>query len=311
MGRLNLLEHLSIESSGVEAFPIEFGRPTSLDNLRKIDLNYAAVSRISLHGNSCPSLETLHVDGCGHLTEIETLPTALKFIELSRCRMLKNIRGIGVLLNLQRILIHTCPELNEIPSLAGLVSLKDFEIMDCPKIEKVEGLQHLRSLEMLKARTRWKEPGIESFEQVVVRLRRVEVVADNRLALQPCLQIPIQKWPCEMIVCGRAAHDACSTLDSLNFPGFVLNLVESNPWEDFDLPWNPRFVWPLKYPKTDMSNARIRCFIIHSDSGRADDILFIDAGKLHFSMAFERGTWVVIGVYAQGVGEIRFTVTKY
>ncbi|GLJ34257.1 hypothetical protein SUGI_0688500 [Cryptomeria japonica] len=73
------------------AFESGLGSSFSLQKLREIHVSETSVARISLSQNCCPSLQTLCVEFCTSLTEIETLPTALKFIELNGCTMLETM----------------------------------------------------------------------------------------------------------------------------------------------------------------------------------------------------------------------------
>ncbi|KAH9289390.1 hypothetical protein KI387_033507 [Taxus chinensis] len=142
---LILLEHLSIESSGVKSLPIGFrklrnlqtleisGCPisqldfgseslSSLPMLKLINLSETLLSKISISQDFCPSLESLHLRQNDQLMEIEILPTTVKIIELFECRTLSNIQGIRGL-NLQKMEISGCPEIDIQPRFVGLDSI--------------------------------------------------------------------------------------------------------------------------------------------------------------------------------------------
>ncbi|KAH9305928.1 hypothetical protein KI387_010332, partial [Taxus chinensis] len=214
-GHLILLDHLKIQESGVKSFPYVFDQLThvpvlgihncpltemrscsSLCKFKEIVIRYTQVSQISIFEDKFSNLETLTLYQNDHLTDIEILPTSVKTIELKNCKMVKNIKGIGSLVNLQSIHISECPELNELPSFVDLVSIKWIIMQSCDRVEKMEGVEHLTSLEILRARTCWKSPGIQSLEHME-KLRSVELIAEYRSALQPCIQT-IKKSPYEM-----------------------------------------------------------------------------------------------------------------
>ncbi|KAH9289138.1 hypothetical protein KI387_033255 [Taxus chinensis] len=167
LGCLNNLENLIIFSSGVKILPESFTQLVNLQSLqidncpiselslgpgcklKNIDLHRTELSRISISDGSGPCLRTLSLQYNDHLMEVETLPTAMESIELVGCKILKNIRSICGLVNLQTLKISDCADLNALPCLAELTSLKKIELEGCYNVVKLDGLEHLRSLEKL------------------------------------------------------------------------------------------------------------------------------------------------------------------
>ncbi|KAH9307702.1 hypothetical protein KI387_035613, partial [Taxus chinensis] len=168
VGRLIMLKELWIERSGVESFPEEFehlthvqhlgiiecpltqlGSTTSLCRFKVIDIRDTKVSSISISEDSCPTLETLSLFNNTCLTDIETLPTSVKTIKLSVCKMLKSLRGIRGLINLQILSIFDCPHLYVLPSLRGLASLKEIVVRYCHNLIKIESVEALRSVKTI------------------------------------------------------------------------------------------------------------------------------------------------------------------
>ncbi|KAH9288756.1 hypothetical protein KI387_032873, partial [Taxus chinensis] len=211
VGYLSLLEYLGIWRSGVQSLPqsirqltnlqtlnisecpirkLDFGQgpfTSSLCNLKEISLRGTSVSKISISEDCCPSLETLEICNDDNLTEIEALPRTVKDIRLENCKMAKNIRGFGGLVNLQKLRITSCPELQELPSFAESTSLRKFELIGYYKAVTLEGLEQCRSLEVLRADTNWEVPGIETLEHMD-RLRRLQLTTNIRSAVEPCIQ---------------------------------------------------------------------------------------------------------------------------
>ncbi|XP_059076496.1 disease resistance protein RPV1-like [Cryptomeria japonica] len=159
MGRLNLLERLELKSLAVVLLPQSFTQLINLhiitiDNcpisefpfgqesfsssfckLEKLTLIWTRMSQILISEECCPGLQTL--------------PTALKFIEVEYCTTLRNMRITAGLSNLQTLKIKDCPELDSVPSFAELTSLQIIEFIRCGRIKKIKGLKHCRSLNIL------------------------------------------------------------------------------------------------------------------------------------------------------------------
>ncbi|XP_057854623.2 disease resistance protein RPV1 [Cryptomeria japonica] len=173
MGRLNLLERLELQGLKVQYLPnsltqlinlhiikisncpinvIPFGRKlfsSSFCKLKQINLAWTRVSKVFISTECCPNLLTLKLTHSEQLRKVQTLPTALKFIEVECCKILRNIKGIAGLSNLQTLKIEDCPELEAIPGLSKLTSLRKLELKECHKLSKIGRLPHCRLLEAL------------------------------------------------------------------------------------------------------------------------------------------------------------------
>ncbi|GLJ10473.1 hypothetical protein SUGI_0128900 [Cryptomeria japonica] len=316
-GNLNLLKSLLIRESGLKCFPNVFGQMphlqvllirncpltelqscSSLCKFQHIDICYTQVSQISILEDTFAKLETLTLYQNDYLTDIENLPTSLKKVELKNCKALRKIQGIGSLVNLQSLHISECPQLIELPSFADLSSIKWIIMQGCDKVEKMEGVEHLTSLEFIRARTCWKSPGIQSFEYME-RLRTVELIAEYRSALQPCIQT-IKKWPNELVIRGRAVSDAESIINNLAFPN--LTVVHSTKKDENS--------WMLEFQKTCTSNVVLVCFATNSCTVTNFCV------KARYPMMVKTlikaplgiGRWVFVGVFTNGSRRIELGI---
>ncbi|XP_057867096.2 disease resistance protein TAO1 isoform X2 [Cryptomeria japonica] len=239
LGCLNLLENLQVRTSGVKSLPksvrqlinlqtlgisecsiseLDLGaRPisSSLRNLKGINLRKIEVCKIPIFEDCCPGLESLRLWYNKHLTEIDVLPTTVKRIELLGCDMVRNIRGLDRLVNIQTLWIIGCPELDALPSFAQSTSLRDFVLTGCYGDKKIAGLEHCRALERLRVHTRWEEAGIQSLERME-RLMHVDLRAASKSGVEGCIR-SMQKWPDETGIGTRAVPDAASLLNSFDF----------------------------------------------------------------------------------------------
>ncbi|XP_059073305.1 disease resistance protein RUN1-like [Cryptomeria japonica] len=186
MERLTLLEQLVLKNLELQSLP----KFTSLwRNLKEIHLHraFTRVSKMSISDDCCPSLKTLTISD-DHLMEVDTLPTIVEDIWVKRCKLLRNISGIGGIINLQYLRLSHCSELDTLSCFDKLASLKRFTLEGANKVETIQGLQHCTSLEELKIEGKcWEVSGIESWENVK-RLRRLRLVAKFRSAVDRCIQ---------------------------------------------------------------------------------------------------------------------------
>ncbi|XP_059067801.1 disease resistance protein RPV1-like [Cryptomeria japonica] len=236
LGCLNLLENLQIFSSGVKSLSKSFrllinlqtleisqcsiseldlgARPfsSSFRNLKSINLRLIKVCKISISEDCCPALESLMLSLNKHLTEIDVLPMTVKRIELERCKILRNIRGIYSLVRIQTMRITGCPELDALPNFAQYNFLRHFELRECHGVKKIAGLEHCRELVLLRVHTRWKEAGIESLEGME-RLSRLDLKAISISVVEGCIRSM------------QAVPDAASLLNSFDFSN--LSVVDS------------------------------------------------------------------------------------
>ncbi|KAH9288589.1 hypothetical protein KI387_032706, partial [Taxus chinensis] len=353
LGCLNLLEDLTIFNSEVKTLPksvrqlinlqtlkisrcpileLDFGPASissSLFNLKFIQLHDIHVSKILISEDCCPVLEIVQIERNGYLTEIETLPTTVKDIKLHYCRMLKNISSIGGLVNLQELEIIGCPDLNVLPNFAQLTCLTKLAIDGPNKVDqKIEGLEHCTLLEKLVAHACWEVQGIESLEHME-RLWRVELIANKRSAIQPCIQMlqvmtvslnvndtgnnffseytsnyfyfifplteylakHLQKWPGEMIICTRADFDAGSLVNMFAFPNLsVVDSIAKAKIDGFPI---------LRQRRSSNVNAIMVCLIINCVSPSLELKIWNEDNDLLFATEVNKGKWVWIGVFTQ------------
>ncbi|KAH9289079.1 hypothetical protein KI387_033196 [Taxus chinensis] len=239
LGCLNKLEDLKIISSGVKTLPESFTRLVNLQSLqiespiselsfgpgcklKKIYLRYTKLSKISISEYCCPCLRTLEVRDNYGLMEVETLPTALEVLELVDCnmKMLKDIRSICGLVNLQTLKISNCADFNLILYVAELTSPKTFELRFYHKVEKIEGLEDLKSLEKLTIGDCRELGTLPNFAELI-SLREIEV--EGCLKVQKIEGLQYLRSLEKLKVCG------CPELDGL--PGFA----ELSSLETFEL----------------------------------------------------------------------------
>ncbi|XP_057836205.2 disease resistance protein RPV1 isoform X2 [Cryptomeria japonica] len=293
VGDLNLLKELEINNVGVNSLPksvrqlnglrrliisgcpiskLDFGAaflPFALSNLKWISLKETEVCRISIFENCCPSLETLTVENNCHLVEIDALPTTLKSLKLTECKMLKNI-----------------------PSFVRTTSLRELEVRGCHQIEKIEGLEYCRTLENLRVDTCREVPGIESLEYME-KLKELQLRANKGSAIERCIQT-IQKWPDIMAICTRAVPGACSLVDSLLPRGlFVVDSFSNKKIQS-----RPR----LLHRHSSNGNATILCFVLNCVSSQMT--LGLDCRDMRDGFSgvltkVEKGRWAWVGVFTQ------------
>ncbi|KAH9305935.1 hypothetical protein KI387_010339 [Taxus chinensis] len=309
VGRLNMLKELRIASSAVESLLLkdfgqlshlqrltiihcplrQLGSTSSLCRFKVIHIRDTQLSSISISEDSCPNLETLSLTNNDSLTDIKTLPTSVKTIELYGCQMLKRTEGILGLVNLQRLSIFGCWQLDVLPSFATLSSIQEIRIEDCYILDKIEGLEQSRTLEKLTAWTLGKSGGIQSLEHAD-RLKSVTVVAESRSALQPCIQT-LKKWPREMVITGgRAVSGVESVMDSFVFPNLT---VVRSPEED-------RSKCRVEYTKMFPSDAAIFCFVLACSSVVYSLRIAHGSDEIFKCRPFIAGEWVFVGVLRQG-----------
>ncbi|XP_057867121.2 disease resistance protein TAO1 isoform X2 [Cryptomeria japonica] len=308
LGRLNLLESLYIGNSGVKSLPESAGQlinlqtlyisicliseldlvKSSLHNLKKITLRITEVCKVSISEDCCPGLESLGLYSNNRLTEIDVLPTTVKTVELVSCKMLRNIKAIEGLVNIQMLSIFGCPELDALPSFAQSTFLQQFELKGCYGVKKIHGLEHCRALERLTVDTRWKEAGIGSLERMV-RLRHVDLRAISRPGVEGCIQ-SMKKFPDETFICTRAVRDAASHVNSFDFVG--LSVVDSFAKQEIK-----SFKCPsLKCPSS--ACCLLLCFVVNCESPNTSLNLFLNNLSI-WDVPMEEGKWVWTGVITQ------------
>ncbi|XP_057861720.1 disease resistance protein RPV1 [Cryptomeria japonica] len=178
-----------------------------LENIRKLkELNLSGCKEMEdlphqIINQTC--LTKLYLKGCIKLRGVDLLPVSLKILRIHTCNLLRNIRCISGLIQLEKVQIHDCLQIEELPSLADLASLNTFELWRCPKVEKILGLEHAKSLKIVRADTR---QGIHSLEKVE-RLERLELKCETISAVKPCIQsIKGKEFPSYMWLQGSVIH---------------------------------------------------------------------------------------------------------
>ncbi len=180
------LASIKIILSGVRELP--FGAEAfSLLELKSLNLPETCLSEISISEDCCPNLKSMYISGNAQLMEIKNLPALITTISLTDCKVLKNIRCIGGVVNLNQLHISGCSEFDELPTFANLTLLKEFTIMHCPKVSRLDGIQHCRSLEKLEVETSWELLGIQSLEKAD-KLKELSVRFHTILAIKPIIQ---------------------------------------------------------------------------------------------------------------------------
>ncbi|XP_057846804.2 disease resistance protein RPV1 isoform X1 [Cryptomeria japonica] len=283
VGRLNSLEHLEIWSSGVKSLPKSIRQ---LTNLRTLIIKQCAICELNL-GAELGNLKRIELSYNDHLTEIEVHPTRVEDIELKECKILRSIRGIDGLVNIQILKIIGCPKLDALPSFAHLASLREFELKGCHGVKKIHGMEHCRALETLRADTRWEKVGIETLERME-RLRNVDLRAISRSGVDGCIQSmqDLQKWPKkEIIVCTRALPDAVTRLNSFAFPSLSVIDYSANQ--------------KIKLSSKDRCN--LLCFVVNCDCPEPNlSSLVLGPEEIIISQTdLEKGKWVWIALFTK------------
>ncbi|KAH9289011.1 hypothetical protein KI387_033128, partial [Taxus chinensis] len=136
-----------------------------MSNLTKIEIcNQNLVSKVSINGQHCPSLQTLKLCHMKKLTEVGlTMVTTLNCLELNDCKNLKKVSRISDLVKLVFLNINQCPELQELSCLANLNCLGNMKIDYCEKLNCFQ----LYGCRILKTVT-----GMCDFAQLVILIIR-------------------------------------------------------------------------------------------------------------------------------------------
>ncbi|KAH9289105.1 hypothetical protein KI387_033222, partial [Taxus chinensis] len=279
ISRLTMLETLRIGSPLLTSLPTSIGNLSSLTTLgiedchqleclphtmellnllKEVHIKRCGIRELALGGDGSP-----HPDG--NLMEIGTLPASICILKLMQCQILKEIKCIGGVINLQELEIWGCPTLDGLPSFASFASMETFSIRhcpkvqkiegleqcrslkhfiaDCPKVAKIEGLEKCRSLEELRVKTCWKVPGIQSLENLE-RLETLELSCESISALKPCIQ-SLKECPRLMSIGGRVVRFVMPILKSLALPKLsVMRFEKFEDWENI-IPnsLEPAFLW--------------------------------------------------------------------
>ncbi|XP_059073352.1 TMV resistance protein N-like [Cryptomeria japonica] len=318
MGNLTLLERLALKNLEVQSFQKSLKKLINLQsleiqkcpiseftplwiNLKKIHLDSIRVSKISISDSCCPSLERLGLYNIDQLMEVDSLPKTMEDISIMFCRLLKNISGIGGLVNLRRLYITGCPELETLPSFDKLASLKVFRLENVNKIVMIQGFQNCTSLEMLRLECKcWEVSSIESWEHVQ-RLRWLRLLAKKRSAVERCIQT-IQKWPEEIIICTRAVTGAGSLLNSSAFPNICVVDSISNKELGVDL-----------CNSSSDGNAVMLCLVINCFSPSMRLGISGKESSIIFMADVEEGKWTLIGLFTKHskcLAELKFRIYK-
>ncbi|WVZ91846.1 hypothetical protein U9M48_037968 [Paspalum notatum var. saurae] len=148
------LENLEIWNGG----NIVRWRAEELQYLRRLQSlsisRFKRLERISFEGIfSLPLLETLRINFCDSLREIQELPTSLERVEIENCERLVALpSNIGNLARLRVLCLGDCGRMEALPNgTDGLTSLEKLEIWSCPRIEEfppglLRRLPHLKKL---------------------------------------------------------------------------------------------------------------------------------------------------------------------
>ncbi|XP_059063945.1 disease resistance protein Roq1 [Cryptomeria japonica] len=315
IGSLNLLEILELENLQVESLPkslrhlinlqklritncpiseLDFGCgpfTSWLSNLNEIHLERTKVSKISISEDCSCGLKTLILRYNDYLVEVDTLPTTVEYIHVDWCKLLRNISGIGGMLKLRRLKLWDCQELYTLPSFDRLASLEVFELAGIHKVDNIQGLQYCTSLEELNIDCKcWEITGMERWEHMQ-RLKRLQLVAKLRSAVEPCIQ-RIQKWPEETIICAKAVAGAEPLLNSSRFPN--LSVLHSSSKKKISSCPTLR----LREKRSSNGNAMLLCLIINCVSPRMRLLIDRDYNYL-CTTKVEEGKWLLLSIFTQ------------
>ncbi|GLJ16851.1 hypothetical protein SUGI_0290450 [Cryptomeria japonica] len=245
---------------------------SSLCSLELLVLSQCVVSRISISPQCCPSLQYLSLSGNHDLVEIDSLPTSVKNVDVSRCS------------NLQSINLN-----------CGLVKLQYLHVWECEELRKIRGLENCSSLEMLMVHTWGQLPVIESLKDME-SLKRVSLTAAcHKSAFEACLQtLNREKWPRECIICCRTAPGVEAIVKSFTFPG--LTLVDS--FNRYSWHYMDSYSWQYVFLGERSANAAAMiCLVINSP---VDDITLLQVTcvkPINAHTLLKGGKWVYIGVF--------------
>ncbi|XP_059064140.1 disease resistance protein Roq1-like [Cryptomeria japonica] len=192
------------------------------------------VSKVSICGDYCPNLISLHIEFMPDLIQVNiTLTTALKCIKLKDCPILKTILWSFDLEKISTLNIMECPQLEELPSLAKLDYLERITIDECGELQSITGIEELGQLKCL-------------------HLSKVSGALLNSIQR-------LQRLPTELTsVIGKAVDGVCSTLNA----NFFSDLIGAEAINGIDINEKGMLEASLKTPQS--LSAIIVCVVIHS-----------------------------------------------
>jgi Leucine-rich repeat (LRR) protein len=109
--------------------------------LSKLDASEASYSNAVF-----PNLQHLHIEGCDRLVEVGALPTTLQTLDIQYCTQLEELPSLETLVSLEKLEISACRKLKRIHGLGQLTKLQNLHFEDCSELEELPGVEHSRSL---------------------------------------------------------------------------------------------------------------------------------------------------------------------
>ncbi|XP_043714011.1 disease resistance protein LAZ5-like [Telopea speciosissima] len=130
---LTKLEDLNLSYSRNLSYMPDF---SGLLNL--VNLNLSQCSSLKILPNSlscCSKLETLNVWNCQKLESLPMLPSNLRSLDASYCKILKSLPNLSNLEHLMMLDLSYCEKLTKVDGLEGLKSAETIKLCNCVKLK--------------------------------------------------------------------------------------------------------------------------------------------------------------------------------
>ena len=154
--------------------------------------------------SGCAHLRTLRLSACAVVGGRGLLrcPT-LERLDLSECRLLRNLRGIQNCTSLASVTISECPVLNDISALSGCAALSQLHVTFCPMVVNLTSLSDCENLSFMKVTNCSSLRGSDLRQWT--SLRKIHLVRVSPSFLFPCL-------PPEIHICIRRPPPAPASM---------------------------------------------------------------------------------------------------
>ncbi|GLJ35497.1 hypothetical protein SUGI_0713790 [Cryptomeria japonica] len=250
--------------------------------LRELPINIGELSK----------LRVMTIGSCQGCFQMQSLPDSIGSLNLLEILELENLqveslpKSLRHLINLQKLRITNCP-ISELDFGCGPFT----SWLSIHKVDNIQGLQYCTSLEELNIDCKcWEITGMERWEHMQ-RLKRLQLVAKLRSAVEPCIQ-RIQKWPEETIICAKAVAGAEPLLNSSRFPN--LSVLHSSSKKKISSCPTLR----LREKRSSNGNAMLLCLIINCVSPRMRLLIDRDYNYL-CTTKVEEGKWLLLSIFTQ------------
>lgn len=146
------MEVLVISDCPISTFSFKKGTMQVGTVLRDFTLSGTDITKIHIHGDVLPSLETLDLSGNRKLKKVENLPSTLLRLNLQGCSQLKTITSLSNLVDLKVLKANQCSVLETL-NVEDLISLEEIQAEACWELKSIQGLSQRDRLKCLRIST--------------------------------------------------------------------------------------------------------------------------------------------------------------